>query len=114
MGSVGRGTRRVVAWLGARLSWTPVRSTGWTYEAAILRVLRANEAIDLDRVVEIVAAEAIRQESGAGAWTTDIGIWGPSLCRELAVTAVRRMLGRSLVLEASGDGRGIVVPVASA
>jgi hypothetical protein len=87
--------------------------TRWTYEGAILRALRDNEGISLEKVVELVAEEAMRQETARGAWASDIATWGPALFRREAVSAVSRMFGTSLIVEADDQGRFLVAPVAA-
>ncbi len=94
-------------------SMLPAIGRRWTYEAAILRILRENEGIGLERVVDLAADEAMRRESAAGAWAADVGIWGPSLFRREAVAALSRMFGTSLILEGDEQGSWSVAPVTS-
>jgi hypothetical protein len=94
-----------------RRAVAPAARQSWSCEALILQTLRENEGIGLEAVVVRVADEMLRAEQLAGAWTTDIAVWGPALCRRETMQAVRRMLGRSIVLEAEGDGPWLAVPV---
>lgn len=87
--------------------------TRWTYESAILRVLRENEGIGLERVVELVADEAMRQESASGAWASDVAIWGPALFRREVVAAMSRMFGTTLIVEGGDEGHWLVAPAAA-
>lgn len=112
-GIIARRAGRLRAGLTGVLMRSAAETTGWTYEAAILRILRENEAIGLDHVVELAAEEAMVAESSVGAWTSDVGIWGPALFRREAISAMTRMFGTSLILEGSGDGPWLVVPVAA-
>ncbi|HLG51226.1 MAG TPA: hypothetical protein VKY56_06265 [Chloroflexota bacterium] len=82
------------------------------YETLIRMVLLAHEALDLDLLIDEVAAGAMRQEIRNGAWVSDVGIWGPIIFRREAAAAVRRMIGRSLAL--GYEGAPIAMPVLTA
>src|SRR5437870_1582201 len=70
-----------------------------SYEAMIIEMLRQNEAVGLAALVDWVADEMMRAEQIRGGWVSDIGVWGPALFRREAIDTIRRMLGRTLVLE---------------
>lgn len=81
-----------------------------SYEDLIRQELGRTDALDLAELIERVALEAMRLEAIRGAWTTDVGLWGPSVFRREAASAVRRMIGRSLALQAEGTPLAMPVP----
>ncbi|HVC32428.1 MAG TPA: hypothetical protein VNL16_02850 [Chloroflexota bacterium] len=82
------------------------------YEALVRAALHEAGSLELDALIERIAAQAIRAEMRRGAWVTDIAPWGPSVFRREATLAVRGMIGRSLALEC--EGPLLAVPVTSA
>ena len=79
------------------------------YEALVQTILLEAGSLDLNSLVERVAADAMRIETIRGAWVTDVALWGPDLFRREATIALRGMIGRSLALEF--EGMPIAIPV---
>jgi hypothetical protein len=83
---------------------------GDDYEAIARRILRATPTIRFDVLIEQVAEEALADELHQGGWASDVALWGPALFRREATAAVRRMVGRSLVL---ADDGGLLAALAA-
>jgi len=84
----------------------------WSYERLTYDVLREERTLDLATLIDRVANEAMHAEQIGGA-NLDIAVWGPSVFHLEADAAVRRMIGRTLVLEADGPGI-LVAPITRA
>ncbi len=87
---------------------------GLSYEELVLTLLRQRGSLTLTQIVERVAEQAMQDDQCHGAWMSDVMIWGPTLYRREVRAAVRRMLGRSLVLEGDADGPWLVAPARAA
>ena len=84
----------------------------WSYERLTYDVLREERMLDLGTLIDRVANAAMHAEQISGA-NLDIAVWGPSVFHLEADAAVRRMIGRTLVLEADGPGI-LVAPITRA
>jgi hypothetical protein len=111
--------RQFTAWVNRMLLGTPAEPlpaiqrlgrAGDDYEAIARRILRATPTIRFDVLIEQVAEEALAEELHRGGWASDVALWGPALFRREATAAVRRMVGRSLVL---ADDGGLLAALAA-
>lgn len=72
------------------------------YEMLALHLLRQEQTISIEALIERIAEEAYRADLRAGGAVVDIGVWGPGLYRRDVTLAVCRLVGRTLVLEDDG------------
>lgn len=110
--SITRPLRALLAYGAERLAeWRDPRD--WSYERLTYDVLRAQRTLDLATLIDRVATEAMHATQRGGGAHLDIAVWGPSVFHCEANAAVRRMIGRTLVLEADGPGI-LVAPITRA
>lgn len=110
--------RRIIEQIGASVRSLAARmharedARNWSYERLTYEVLREEQPLDLVTLIDRVARAAMHAE-GVGGAHLDITVWGPRVFHREATAAVRRMIGRTLVLEADGPGI-LVTPVTRA
>lgn len=116
---MSRHRRQFTAWVARVLLGVPAEPlsalhrlgrAGDDYEALARRILRETPTIRFDVLIERVAEEALAEELHRGGWASDVALWGPALFRREATAAVRRMVGRSLVL---ADDGGLLAALAA-
>jgi hypothetical protein len=87
---------------GGRSGKSRIDSATDEWERLALLVLREKGPLPLNALIECIADQAMLRDQLEGGGDVDIALWGKGVYRQEAASAVRRMLGRSLVLEGEG------------
>lgn len=65
-------------------------------DRAVARAIKPGETLPHERLLRRVAETLATEESAAGAWSLDIGIWGPGALSIEAEIRIERAIGRLL------------------